>query len=127
MVLLSEQIGHDFQTFQVLLRRVRAIATQAHPDGRALQGSFLEAQQWFQQRLIRLETTALDPAIAPLVQTAQTEINKLLRLLGTDVMFLQTARQPLTQQQRQKQLCDRLDQLLGYCAAVLGEDDPHEA
>jgi hypothetical protein len=40
------------------------------------------------------------------------------------VAFLQAARQSLTAQQRQRQLGDKLDQLLGFCAALEQTIDP---
>jgi hypothetical protein len=52
-------------------------------------------------------------------QPLQTEINKQLRLLETDLIFLKAARQPATLQQRHQQIQTRLTLLLRYCEAIL--------
>jgi len=56
------------------------------------------------------------------VQSYQTEINKQLRLLKIDLMFLKSARQPATSEQRWKMMGDRLHLLLVYCDALLSQD-----
>lgn len=68
-------------------------------------------QQWFQQEL-------LDAPIDANAQSMLVEIHKQLRLLATDAAFLQSARQPQTQQQRQQQVSDRLDRLDRYCRTL---------
>ena len=85
---------------------------------------FLQVQQFFQQQVGPLELAELDGAIAPRVQAVRTEMQKELRLLAMDVMFLQAARQSVTQQQRQEQLGDRLEKLLGYCQVLLEAERP---
>jgi hypothetical protein len=59
------------------------------------------------------------PEIAHRLQAIQVEIDKQLKLLAMDVLFLQTARQATTAEQRQQQMGDRLEQLERYCALVL--------
>jgi hypothetical protein len=53
------------------------------------------------------------------IQSIQTEINKQLRLLETDLIFLKAARQPDTMQQRQQQIQTRVTLLLSYVTRVL--------
>jgi hypothetical protein len=55
-------------------------------------------------------------------QSYQTEINKQLRLLETDLMFLKAARQPATSEQRWRMMGDRLHLLVLYCDALLSQD-----
>ncbi len=50
----------------------------------------------------------------------QVEINKQLRLLKTDCLFLRSAKQTTTQDQRLQQMRDRLTLLERYCAMILG-------
>lgn len=107
---------------QQALQQVQAIATRHTPDGDMLQSRFLKAQQFFQQGIVSLELQGLSPAVATQVQSYQTEINKQLRLLGMDVMFLKTARQSVTAQQRQAQLRDRIDLIIRYCETLLGDN-----
>jgi phenylacetate-coenzyme A ligase PaaK-like adenylate-forming protein len=93
------------------LSTLQASACNANIDGRSLHQHFLTAQQLYQQQL--LPTLIESPAAASLV-TYQTEINRALRLLAMDVNFLQSAKNPLTQQKRQAQMQQRLKTLLEF-------------
>ena len=111
------------KTLQNQLLSLRQQVQQAHPDGRTLQQSFLVAQQGFQQDVLPLLEADWEPAALAQVQPILTEMNRTLRLLGMDVAFLQTARQSMTTQQRQRQMIDRLEQLEGFCQGLLGVMD----
>lgn len=74
--------------------------------------------QLFQQQ-VQLSTEAVSPAAVNRAQSIQTEINKQLRLLKTDLAFFQAAKQASTIAQRQQQIGDRCDLLLTYCTALL--------
>ncbi len=54
-----------------------------------------------------------------LLQSIRVEMHKQLRLLTTDLMFLQAAKQAETQAQRRQEVCDRLTNLQGYCDAII--------
>jgi hypothetical protein len=56
------------------------------------------------------------------VQSYQTEINKQLRLLEMDLMFLKAARQEATIAQRWGGMGDRIHLLTLYCDAILSEE-----
>lgn len=56
------------------------------------------------------------------VRSLLVEINKQMRLLSMDALFLQTARQPQTLQQRIGQMHDRLNLLTKYCEGILAID-----
>lgn len=113
-----------YQAFYQFLQHFQSRVSQANPDAKALQIAFLDMQQYFQQQIASLDLDADDLASeqSSKVRSLQTEINKQLRLLATDVMFLQTARQPLTVQQRQGQMGDRLQLLQRYCEALLQDE-----
>lgn len=88
--------------------------------GRAeLQPIFAQLQQQFQQQIVTLNLEGLEGAIASLLASLHTEMGKQIRLLGMDLMFLQTARQPETRQQRLTQIGDRLRLLISYCDAAM--------
>jgi hypothetical protein len=53
------------------------------------------------------------------LQAFNVEINKQLKLLRMDCLFLQTAKQPATIAQRHQQMLGRLDLLKAYAEAVL--------
>lgn len=50
------------------------------------------------------------------------EINKQMRLLSMDAMFLRTARQANTIELRVEQIRDRIKLLTQYCSVILGTD-----
>ncbi len=67
---------------------------------------------------------ALDPAASESVHGIQVEINKQLRLLKTDCLFLQTAKQADTRDQRLAQMRDRVKLLQSYCEMLLETPPP---
>ncbi|MGG6295139.1 heterocyst frequency control protein PatD [Leptolyngbya sp. AN02str] len=108
-----------YQTFEQQVEELRSLALAANPDPLRVQESFIKAQQHFQTH-IATSGVAIAPEYEPMVQSIQVEINKQLRLLAMDVMYLQTARQAMTTQRRQAQMGDRLQLLQTYCQNLLG-------
>lgn len=121
--MLPDLYREPYTVFQSQLEQLQQNIGQVSPDPRALQTQFLETQRCFQDRILSLNEEALAPEVSGKIQSIQTEINKQLRLLAMDVLFLQSARQSATAQQRQKQMGDRLQLLRQYCEAVLGESN----
>lgn len=103
---------HAPETLRSHLQTLRHLASAPQPDGRRLQEQFLLAQQHFQHQILPLGDSY------PTAQPAITEMNRTFRLLGMDVAFLQAARQSITAQQRQGQMLEKLEQLLGFCDAL---------
>lgn len=121
MSVLPEPLCQPYVDLRQMLQEMQAIAQSALSapasfQGNAFQKSFQATQQHFQQHIV-IPAAELD--LPSLVQSVQTEINRNLRLLGTDVVFLQSARQAATQQQRLQQVCDRLVKLLEFCDGML--------
>ncbi|MBW4484792.1 MAG: heterocyst frequency control protein PatD [Tildeniella torsiva UHER 1998/13D] len=100
------------ETLRSHLQTLVDLAQTANPDGHALQAQFLLAQQHFQHQMLPLGDDL------PSAQPVLTEINRTLRLLAMDVAFLQAARQSTTAQQRQRQMVEKLGQLLNFCEAL---------
>jgi hypothetical protein len=121
LAMLPPDYQTRYQTLQQSLQQLQTQVTAANPNPADLRSSFMEAQQWFQQKLIGLGEAELDPADAASVRSYNTEINKHLRLLGMDVTFFQAARQSITAQQRQAQMRDRIQRLISYCDALLNQ------
>jgi hypothetical protein len=105
-----------YQALQPPLTALRDLCQRSNPDPRELQGAFLTIQQIFQQQVLPLggEDTSDHAALQPLL----TEINRTLRLMAMDIAFLQTARQPITQQQRQRQMLAKMDQLEAFITTL---------
>ncbi|HEY9907566.1 MAG TPA: heterocyst frequency control protein PatD [Thermosynechococcaceae cyanobacterium] len=108
-----------YETFREALGQLRNAIAEPAPDLSSLKSQANQVQTMFHQQILPLRLDELEPSIAHHVQSYQVEINKQLRLLSTDLNFLQAARQPATLKQRQQQVDDRLATLLRYCGAVM--------
>lgn len=81
--------------------------------------NFQQVQQLFNDKILSLDNDNLDPAIMSRLLSVLTELNKQMRLLGIDVIFLQASRQSATTQQRLVQIRSRIETLISYCNALL--------
>jgi len=109
------------QSWSAWKQRVEGIqgSLNADPvDRQGLQGAIADLQTKFQQELTSLSPD-LAPDIAQSVRAVQIEVDKQLRLLNTDILFLQAARQSETLAQRLQQMGDRLERLTRYCDLLL--------
>ncbi len=76
---------------------------------------------YFQQQIM---TTADDPwpaAITGKMRSYITEIHRLLKLIQRDMVFWQSARQPVTQAQRQSEILSKLNMILQFCRSMIEE------
>lgn len=117
--MLPQSHRDRYQEFFTVLEMLKQTAAATNLTGAALQQMFEQVQQLFQQRILCLDNDDINSADASRLQSYLTEINKQMRLLGIDVMFLQAARQPATQEQRLVQLNSRIQTLIDYCKALL--------
>jgi hypothetical protein len=113
--------AQPYQILRSTLVQLREQIELASPEPAKLRKTLQKTQEYFQQHILTLDLDELKPTDLSKVQSIQTEINKQLRLLETDILFLQAARQPTTVHQRQTQITDRLSILIQYCDAVLGD------
>lgn len=120
--MLPQYLNDRYQAFLTVLEQLQRAIASTPPHVPAFRQRFTEAQQLFQQQIMSLDTDDLTPAEAARLQSYLTEINKQMRLLGTDVTFWQAARSSATVQQRQAQIGSRLETLIDYCQAVLEID-----
>jgi hypothetical protein len=114
-----------FQPYRELRQAVESLSqaiAQDDYDCTQLKPSFLHLQTLFQTKIQPLELDALEPPMAHQIQSFNVEIDKQLRLLNMDVMFLQAAKQAATTEKRLNQVRDRLMLLIRYCNGVLGEE-----
>ena len=89
-------------------------------SGGELNREITQLQSFFNQQVLSLPFAQLDGADLTRTQSYNTELHKQLRLLATDAMFLGSARQAATVEQRKRQLRDRLSTLVRYCDVLLG-------
>lgn len=110
-----------YEAFKQTLEKLRRSTAETSPNPAYWKTAVLELQQFFQQQILSGNLDELTPTLAHQVRSYQVEIDKQLRLLTIDVMFLQAAHQETTASQRQSQMDDRLTMLIRYCKALLGE------
>lgn len=108
-----------YQEFAQLLEGLQLQAANSVIEGGELRQSVQQAQQFFGQKLLTLDSSDLSPAQEAQIRAYQTEISKQLQLLGMDVRFLQAARAQATATNRQIQLKSRIETLLSYCKAII--------
>ncbi|MGF1487517.1 MAG: heterocyst frequency control protein PatD [Prochloraceae cyanobacterium] len=119
-------LQHDRIYRQLLnaLLKLQNLSTADNLDLASLEKQYALVKEIFQTRALSLTEEGLDGAIASRWLSVQTEINRAIRLLQNDIIFLRSARQPATRQKRLKTVCDRIEQLIGYCRVLLPETEP---
>lgn len=121
--MLPQVYCQHYQTLQQALEQLQGRVAQVNSESTdvssELMAEFLKIQDFFQSQVANLNPDLLRPEMQSRVGSYQTEINKQLRLLGTDLMFLKSARQANTAEQRRTQIRDRLNTLIGYCNVLL--------
>ncbi|MEG4799771.1 heterocyst frequency control protein PatD [Microcoleus sp. ARI1-B5] len=125
-MILSEDRRHCYEELQQALEQLQRTVAQDNLDRAALAIEYKKVQQFFGNQIMRAPSGELDASQPPPEQSYLTEIHKQLRLLGTDVTFLQVAKQPATAQTRQTAAAERLNTLIGYCGAVLKKNSGSE-
>jgi hypothetical protein len=117
--MLPESHRQAYQAFLTEVLKLQQLASADKFDLVPIPKSWQEAQHLFIGQILPLTEDELDPTIAPRWQSLHTEIYRLWRLVGTDVMFLGTSRLEVTSQQRLASLRDRLEKLIVYCHSML--------
>lgn len=112
-----------YQRLEQLFQQLQVKTTNEAITSADLKPDLIEIQQ-IQQQVMVLQTESSNQEkeqdrIQSQFQPIQTEVTKQLRLLETDLLFLQTARQPAKSQQYKQRISERLTLLLRYCAAIL--------
>ncbi|MBW4579676.1 MAG: heterocyst frequency control protein PatD [Tildeniella nuda ZEHNDER 1965/U140] len=100
-----------------------AYQTLALPDSTVvrLRSEVTALQRFCREQILSLQLDELSSDVQHWVQSYHVEIDKQLRLLEVDIVFLQAARQTVTTEQRRQQVRDRLATLQRYCDVLLGE------
>ena len=89
-------------------------------DPTFLFSKFQQVQQIFDEKILVLNEDEVEQAILSEWRSLQTEIHRSLRLLGTDLMLLRSARQGKTLTTRLATVKQRLEQLITYCQHLSG-------
>lgn len=118
-MILSENRYQRYQELQQALEQLQKTAARDNLDRAVLTAEYTKVQQFFANQIMKADSGELEPSETPPEQSYLTEIHKQLRLLGTDVTFLQASRQPATATARQTATIARLKTLIGYCCVLL--------
>lgn len=118
--MLPKNYHEPYLEFQRILQKLQSASNASESWGSEAQIDFQTLQQLFQQ-MLNLEWDQVDSNLAAKAQSIHIEINKQLRLLSMDLMFLKSARQSTTATQRQQQMSDRIELLMRYGEGILGD------
>lgn len=117
--MLPESHRDRYQAFSQRLLALEELVSQPECDCAALKSEALDIQKFFQTQISSLDLDVLEMDVGQRSSAVQVEMDKQLRLLNLDVMFLQTARRSTTQDQRMQQIKERLKILINYCQGLL--------
>lgn len=122
--MLSRSHKRAYQNFMTLLSDFKNFLfdSEAQTHQSRIKQEWQQLQQWFEQNIVELDSSNLDPKIVPRWQSVQTEIKREFKLLTTDILFLASARQNTTRNKRLNSIGDRLKKLSGYCQIMLNEE-----
>lgn len=107
------------EDFAAALPAISPEETDATLAPGALSQRVRELQSQFQEQILPLPASELSPELAGIWQALQTELHRNLRLLQTEVLRLQAARQSPTQQQRLQAVRDRLQSAISQVRSLL--------
>ncbi len=102
--------------WQQLYLLLSNLPSDSAPD---LKASLNRAIEFFESEILTQNVDLLPDPIAGKMRSYLTESHRLLRLLPIDLMFIATARNPTTLQQRCQAYQHKLDLLLQYCQAAI--------
>lgn len=114
--MMSSIYQQAYQKLEHLFQQLQVKAIDEATTSADLKSDLAEIQQVM---TLQLESADQDSNFQSQFQPIQTEVTKQLRLLETDLLFLQTARQPAKAQECKQRISDRLTLLLSYCGAIL--------
>ena len=119
--MLSKERQQGYQQFKQALEQMQRALRQGNLDRAALLADFRQVQQCFGFHILRPGNEEFE-AESPREQSYLTEIHKQLRLLGIDLNFLQVSHSA-TAGAREAAIAHRIDALIGYCNALLTQDE----
>ncbi|MGV0024552.1 heterocyst frequency control protein PatD [Phormidesmis priestleyi] len=108
-----------YQEFFQHLQALEELVSQPECDRSVLKSEILNIQNFFQTQISSLDLEALEMDVAQRSYAVQVEMDKQLKFLNMDVMFLQTARRSTTTDQRVQHIKERLRTLTSYCQGLL--------
>lgn len=117
--MLPSSHSQCYEEFKRFVGEVKDTTSKDTVDRAVLKSSVANLQHYFQNQILTLNTAGLEASLEQQVHSFQVEMDKQLKLLALDGLFLQAARQPTTTVHRLKQMNDRLTLLQQYCDGLL--------
>lgn len=102
--------AEHLQAWLAKIRQLQSALPQLAIQPSRLQTQYLEVQQVYQTQITCLDVFDTHPK----GQSIHTEIHRLLRLINTQFLFLQTARSLEKQQQQRRILCEHLSSVTQF-------------
>jgi len=112
-----------YQAFLETLKQLQQHLNEPETDYTSLSSIFSQLQEEFQTDIMSLTGESLSGETLSRWQSSQTEIHRTMRLLQTDMMFLQTSRSTDTSQQRLATVRDRVGKLIAFATALTQDDN----
>lgn len=117
--MLPEPHSRAYQDFSTWLTKLQNLCGDPNDPEENLEKSRVilqlqDLQQWFEQNISSLDDQNLEQNIIHRWQSVQTEIKREFRLLSTDIIFLASARQNVTQTKRLQKIKERIVRLGDY-------------
>ena len=109
----------SYQELLLKLVKLQNLVLTEDIDMIAIKTTYEQDQNIFKQQIISVNLDELDCNAIPLLRSAQTEIYKNLRLLGTDLLFLTSSRQEKTTRERLEKVEGKVKELIGYSQGII--------
>lgn len=119
--MLSQNRHQLYQKLSFELQELQRTATQANLVRAELVSELRRMSQWFGDEVMNLNPQESE-SLSERQLSYLTEMHKQFRLLAMDVTFLQVSRQSTTTEKRLEMIHDRVQTLMRYCEALLGEN-----
>ncbi|MGK7886569.1 MAG: heterocyst frequency control protein PatD [Crocosphaera sp.] len=112
------------QSYQELLAnlvKLQTLVIAEDTERNEIKTTYEQVQTIFEQQILSVSLDELDCNAIPLLRSAQTEIYKNLRLLGTELLFLTSSRRKETGKKRLEKVQGKVRELIGYSQAIIDQ------
>ncbi|MDJ0662082.1 MAG: heterocyst frequency control protein PatD [Crocosphaera sp.] len=109
----------SYEELLVKLLELQKLVIAEDRDMIAITTIYEQTQTIFQDQILSISLDELDCSAISLLRSAQTEIYKNLRLLGTELLFLGSSRQGETTKKRLEKVQGKVEELIEYCRAII--------
>lgn len=109
----------SYRELLVKLLELEKLLMVEDTDMIAIKTTYEQGKAIFQAQILTVNLDELECSAISLLRSAQTEIYKNLRLLGTELLFLTSSRQMGTMETRRDRVQKKIRDLMGYCRVII--------